>query len=227
MRGPSVIGNASFIGFSCRRAVQASGFQPGQVVSGGPSQSAGFGHIVAPMPEFLRKSAVFHRVRIPASRPNKHLQKPTCQKLTLAVSERFARLRGAHVFRHVGFCWFSLGSAFGHKFGRVGRRILTAPGEIQSSHLAAVTRLPTWPVRDRLRDRHGRDERGLSSAGHAARADGGDKGASVTPLVERGGSAAVRPGAEYDFAALPSAHLPARIYSGPSARWTTLPGRFS
>ena len=76
----------------------------------------GVGHILAPMPEFLRKSAVFPRVRIPASRPNKHLQKPTCQELSLAVSERFARLRGTHVFRHVGFCWFSLGSSFGHKF---------------------------------------------------------------------------------------------------------------
>ena len=62
------------------------------------------------------------RVRIPASRPNKHLQKPTCQELTLAVSERFARLRGAHVFRHVGFCWVSLGSAFGHKFAPIALR---------------------------------------------------------------------------------------------------------
>src|SRR6202162_594258 len=46
----------------------------------------GIGPIVAPMPEFLRKSAVFPRVRIPASRPNKHLQKPTYLKLTLAFS---------------------------------------------------------------------------------------------------------------------------------------------
>src|ERR1700693_375360 len=86
------------------------------------------------MPKFPRKSAVFPRVRIPASRPNKHLQKPTCQELTLAVSERFARLRGAHVFRHVGFCWFSLGSAFGHKFAPMIGSLAEHLGPVRPGH---------------------------------------------------------------------------------------------
>jgi hypothetical protein len=34
------------------------------------------GLIVAPMPEFLRESVGFRRVRIPASRPNQNLQNP-------------------------------------------------------------------------------------------------------------------------------------------------------
>jgi hypothetical protein len=42
----------------------------------------------------------------PASRPNKHLQKPAYQKLTLAVSGRFARLRGLTFFVMLAFVGF-------------------------------------------------------------------------------------------------------------------------
>lgn len=63
------------------------------------------------------------------------------------------------------FC--SLSDTSGHG----GQRFSKAPEEIQSSHLAAVSRRPTWPIRDDLSVRCGRDRRRVPGAGHAAAAD--------------------------------------------------------
>ena len=65
--------------------------------------------------------------------------------------------------------------------------------------LPAGSRLGPYEI---LASRRGRDGRGLQGERHAARAHGRGQGAPVTPLAERGGSAALRAGGEDDLAAL-------------------------
>jgi hypothetical protein len=69
------------------------------------TQSAPFGHIVTPMPEFPRKSAVFPRVRIPASRPHKHLQKTNLPKANPRRFRTFREIARQSRFSSCWLCW--------------------------------------------------------------------------------------------------------------------------
>src|SRR4029077_15097741 len=89
----------------------------------------------------------------------------------------------------------------------VDRAALNCGSRCNLSVLGHLTRYPPRPLRGPLAARCGRNGGGLQGEGHATRADGGGQGAAVTPLVERGGPAAVREGGEDDLFALSSAHL--------------------
>ncbi len=86
------------------------------------------------------------------------------------------------------------------------------------SRLAFDNRGSSRPVRGPLSHRRGRHGRGLSGAGHPARAHGGDQGAAVAPHLLHGDPATVRARGQDDLAALPSAHLRALRRGQPGRR---------
>ncbi len=77
------------------------------------------GPIVAPMPEFLRKSAGFPRVRIPASRPIPHSHIPPHSKRSRGICGAFPKSPELRDGCDVGVFGDVRGSAFGHKFAPV------------------------------------------------------------------------------------------------------------